>query len=126
MRLSESETNDNFSGKKELEAKEENLKEILNLFPSGILFYEPKMGITYKNEYFRKVCEEIDKSQEDSLKKSEGLFKQIQELKSNPMSSPKKLSSVYKSSKMLLDKFQNKDVDQISLAENLKKMCNPR
>lgn len=57
MKYWESESKENFEGKRLLEEKEENLKEILNLFPSAILFYNQKDGIIYKNKHFKEIIE---------------------------------------------------------------------
>jgi hypothetical protein len=63
----EVEAKENFEGKRLLEEKEENLKEILNLFPSAILFYNPKNGIIYKNRHFKEIIENIIQKLDEKL-----------------------------------------------------------
>jgi len=97
MRLCESEAKENFKSKKLLEEKEENLKVILNLFPSGILFYDPKKGITYKNEYFKKVCEDLSIAEYEKLKRKPKINEEINDSEDLDHSVPefcKKNSSV--------------------------------
>jgi len=64
LKFRESEANENLESNKLLEEREENLKEILNLFPSGILFYDPEKGVVYMNEYFKDICQETLKTNE--------------------------------------------------------------
>ena len=64
LKYREYEMVESFQSNKLLEEREENLKEILNLFPSGILFYDPEKGVVYMNEYFKDICQETLKTNE--------------------------------------------------------------
>jgi hypothetical protein len=126
----EYEANENFEGKKLLEEKEDNLKEILNLFPSAILFYNQKDGIIYKNKYFNEIIEDVilrlekkmNKATNHSIKKVNNIQKTLQVFKNSiDIKNPNKGDE-----DRLLSEFMNKDEHIMNLAKDLKTLCQNR
>ena len=120
----QAEAKENLEGKKQLEEKEDNLKEILNLFPSGILFYDQRKGLIYKNKQFQEICKTLSLHNEESkimkknssgivLKKRSSLLKNNLDLKDD---------SGDKSSSEVLGYFKDKDQEGTTLADSLKEL----
>jgi hypothetical protein len=113
-----------------LEEKEDNLKEILNLFPSAILFYNQKDGIIYKNKYFNEIIEDVilrlekkmNKATNHSIKKVNNIQKTLQVFKNSiDIKNPNKDDE-----DRLLSEFMNKDEHIMNLAKDLKILCQNR
>ena len=121
----ESEAKENTEGKKLLEEKEENLKEILNLFPSAILFYNEKDGIIYKNKYFNEIMQDAVLKLEKKLHKEDlplAKKRSVHRLKSVFQNSIEADSLSGRTGEELLSNFVNKDERFITLSEDLKKL----
>jgi c-di-AMP phosphodiesterase-like protein len=125
MKYWESESKENFDGKRLLEEKEENLKEILNLFPSAILFYNQKEGIIYKNKYFKEIIEGILKKLEKKLKENgekETMQRNSFKLKSVLKKSIDPSELYLNNSIELLSKFVSKDEKGVTLSDDLESL----
>ena len=127
LKYREYEMVESFQSNKLLEEREENMKDILNLFPSGILFYDNQKGVTYKNEYFNQVCKEVQTKQVSPFQKKSkfDMFRNINQSQHRFQSNPvipelNDTSNIHE----VLKKFKNKDQESKTLSDNLNSICN--
>jgi len=124
MVIWQAETKESLKDKRQLEDKEDNLKEILNMFPSGILFYDQHKGIIYKNEKFKEICGLLSSQKENGKVMEKSRSEVVLNKKSSFSMDPPDYEDdrLSKSSKEVLCYFTDKDQKCTTLEDNLREL----